>query len=214
VSGGSVVALVVVGAGLVTGVGLSWISSSLFSTPATARMALTPSTAVSVTLWEITHHFGARVEQHAASWESAATLAAFVLVGLFAVWLCTRVRYATLPRCLGLALVVVALGGPAAWPWYLSWGIVLLAADRRAQRSLWLPAVAVAFALPVLADGQVAIPLPDAWGMVLLYAAVASLAALRPRLPKIRVGRPRVGVPSIRHAPSEPSSVVTSRVPG
>jgi hypothetical protein len=214
VSGGSVVAAVVVGAGLVTGVGLSWISGSLFSTPATARMALTPSTAASVTLWEITHHFGARVEQHAASWESAATLAAFVLVALFAVWLCTRVRYATLPRCLGLALVAAALGGPAAWPWYLSWGIVLLAADRRAQRSLWLPAVAVAFALPVLADGQVAIPLPDAWGMVLLYAAVISLAALRPRLPKIRVARPRVGIPSIRHAAREPSSVVTSRAPG
>lgn len=213
-AGGSVVAAVVVAAGFVTGVGLSWISSSLFSTPATARMAVTPSTAISVTLWELTHHFGARVEQHAAAWESAATLIAFVLVGMLALWLCTRVRYATLPRCLGLALVAAALGGPAAWPWYLSWGIVLLATDRRAQRSLWLPAVAVAFALPVWAGGQVAIPLPDAWGMVLLYAAAFSLAVFRPRLRKIRVARPQVGIPSIRHAASEPSSVATSRVPG
>lgn len=214
VSGGSVAAAVIVAAGLVAGVGLSWISGSLFSTPATARMALTPSTALSVTLWEITHHFGARVEQHAWAWESAATLAAFVLVGLFALWLCSRVRYATLPRYLGLALVAAALGGPAAWPWYLSWGVVLLAADRRAQRSLWLPVTLVAFALPVWAGGQVAIPLPDAWGMVLLYAAVVSLAVLRPRLPKIHVARPQVGISSIRHVASDPSSAVTSRVTG
>jgi alpha-1,6-mannosyltransferase len=180
-TGALVVAGVALLIGVLTGVGFSWISASLFSTPATARMALTPSTAVAVTLWEITHHFGSGVEQAAAAWENAATLTAFVLVGLFAAALCLRVRYATLPRYLGLALIAAALGGPAAWPWYLSWGIVMLAADRKAQRSPWLPAVLLACAFPVMAGGQVAIPLPDAWWIVILYAAAVLVAVLRRR---------------------------------
>ena len=43
-------------------------------------------------------------------------------------------------------LVAAALGGPAAWPWYLIWGIVLLAAWPAAQRSV---ALAAAVTLPV-----------------------------------------------------------------
>ena len=35
----------------------------------------------------------------------------------------------TMVRNLGIALIAVAVGGPAAWPWYLTWGLVLLAAS-------------------------------------------------------------------------------------
>jgi hypothetical protein len=202
--GGGSVAVVVLAAGAVTGVGVSWISSSLLSTPATARMALTPSTAISVSLWEITHRFGAGVERAAAGWENAATLAAIALVGLVALALCSRVRYATLPRYLGLALLAAALGGPAAWPWYLSWGVVLLAADRRAQRQLWLPMILVLCAFPVMADGQVAIPLPDSLIMVGVYGLAVLAWALGPRLRR----RPPAGSPPV------PALAGPAQVPG
>jgi alpha-1,6-mannosyltransferase len=217
-SGAGAVSSVVLATGAVTGVGLSWISGSLFSTPATARVALTPSTAVSVTLWEITHHFGARVEQHAAAWENAATLSAFVLVAVFALWLCTRVRYATLPRCLGLALIAAALGGPAAWPWYLSWGVVLLATDRRAQRELWLPAVLALCVLPVMADGQVAISLPDslitvgAYGLMVLAWVLGPRLRRRLTLPPLR--QLRVSLSPIGHASGESSSIAAPEATG
>ena len=227
---GMVSAGVVLVAGLVTGVGVSWISGSLFSTPATARMALTPSTAVAVTLWEITHRFGSGVEQAAATWENAATWAAFVVVGLVALWFCGRVRHATLARWLGAALIVAALGGPAAWPWYLSWGVVLLAADPRAQSSLWLPVTLVICVLPVMVGGQVAVPLPDSWWMVVIYAAAVSVALLSAgvRRDRRKLAAPGEGSPSraasrpvapaarapaapspIGHVPGEPDPVLT-----
>lgn len=234
-SGSLAVAGVVLAAGALTGVGVSWISGSLFSTPATARMALTPSTAVSVSLWEITHHFGAGVEQAAAVWENAATLLAFVLVGLVALALCRRVSFQTLARQLGLALLAAALGGPAAWPWYLSWGIVLLAADRRAQREMWLPVTLILCAFPVMAGGQVAIPLPDALVMVGLYAFAILVWVLAPRLQsrftvgpvlglaslaaggvkgRLQLSRPPVSAPPISHAPGESSTIAASEATG
>jgi hypothetical protein len=218
------VAGLVVLVGALTGVGLSWISDSLFSTPAAARMALTPSTALSVSLWEVIHHhFGSGVQQAAASWESAATLAGFVIVALAGAALALRVRYATLTRYLGLALVVAALGGPAAWPWYLSWGFVLLAADRRAQNSAWLPLVLGISAFPVMAGGQVAISLPNAPEMVGIYA-LALLAAtggplLRARLRPGALGglalrplpRPLVNSARLSHGSHrDPSSIAPS----
>jgi hypothetical protein len=206
-SGGLTVAGVVAATGALTGVGLTWISGSLFSTPATARMALTPSTATSVSLWELTHRFGAGVEQAAAGWESAATLAALALVGVVALALCLRVRFATLPRYLGLALIAAALGGPAAWPWYLSWGIVLLAADLRAQRVRWMPAVLVLCAFPVMASGQVAIPLPDSLLMVAAYGLAVLTWALGLRRQRHRPGAdpPRSAGPPVLQSPGRPA---------
>jgi hypothetical protein len=211
-AGGGSVAAIALAAGAVAGVGVSWISGSVLSTPSTARMALTPSTAISVSLWEFTHRFGTGVEQAAAGWEKAATLAAFVLVGLVALALCSRVRYPTLPRYLGLALIAAALGGPAAWPWYLTWGVVLLATDRRAQGQLWLPVILVLCAFPVMADGQVAIPLPDSLIMVGVYGLAVLAWALglrRQRRPKPRA--PRVPVSPIGHASGEPSPIAAPK---
>jgi hypothetical protein len=217
-AGGLAVSSVVLAAGALPGVGLSWISGSLFSTPATARMALTPSTAVSVSLWELTHRFGAGVEQAAAGWENAASVTSFVIVGLVALALCRRVSYGTLPRYLGLALIAAAVGGPAAWPWYLSWGVVLLAADGRAQRALWLPVALIICVFPVMAGGQVAIPLPDSLIMVGLYGLAVLVGVLGPRLPRhlqrLARGRPRVSVSAVRHASGESSSITASEATG
>ena len=168
---------IVVATGELAGVGLSWISGGLISTPQAAHLAITPSTVLAVTIYAIGHggaHAG--VAYTAATLESAmATVALLFGAGLVA-WLAWRARQPSMVRMLGLILVVAALCGPVAWPWYLSWGLCLLAADVVAQRSLWLPVAAVAGVFPIMAGGQVAIPLPHAPRMFIVYAIAAAVA--------------------------------------
>jgi hypothetical protein len=129
---------------LAVGVGFDWITTGVFSTPQKVRLAITPSTGVGYTIASVLHDFGAYA--NARSIESAVAGVFGALTVGVAAWLLWRVRRATLVRDLGAVLVIAALGGPAAWPWYLIWGIVLLAAWPGAQRSV---ALAAAVTLPV-----------------------------------------------------------------
>ena len=56
-------------------------------------------------------------------------------------WLLMTLRRHEVVRSTGLALLLIVLGSPTVWPWYLLWGLVLLAATS-AQRSKALAAVA------------------------------------------------------------------------
>jgi hypothetical protein len=106
---------------------------------------------------------------------------AFGLSVVLALTLLWRVRRESLVRYLGISLVAVAVAGPAAWPWYLSWGLVLLACCREVQRSRVLLVALVATALVVKADGILVFPLHTAPGFVVLYVAlgVAAFVSLR-----------------------------------
>lgn len=173
-----VCAAILLATGQLAGVGVSWISTGLLSTPQAAHLAITPSTVLAVTIYAIGHggaHAG--VAYAAATLESALATIALVVGAGAAAWLAWRARAASMVRMLGLILVVAALCGPVAWPWYFSWGLVLLAADAVAQRSPWLPVVAVAGAFPIMAGGQVAIPLPHAPRIFVIYALAGLVAA-------------------------------------
>ena len=97
-------------------------------------------------------------------------------------------------RNLGIALIAVAVCGPAAWPWYLTWGLVLLAACPGIQDSRALAVAAVASAVVVKADGILAFPLHTAPLFVFLYVAVGAVWAARMRAR----GRARATVPAGR----------------
>ena len=56
-----------------------------------------------------------------------------IAIGAIA-WLCVNIRRVDPVRAAGIALLVLALMSPTFWPWYLTWGLVLLAATP-AQRS-------------------------------------------------------------------------------
>jgi hypothetical protein len=96
-------------------------------------------------------------------------------------------------RNLGIALIVVAICGPAAWPWYLTWGLVLLAATPGIQDSLPVALAAAASVLVVKADGILAFPLDTAPLFVVLYAAAAIITAVveSRRRPETRTSRLR-----------------------
>jgi hypothetical protein len=100
------------------------------------------------------------------------------LLGLVALW---RVRVGRLVALLGLALMVAAAGGPAAWPWYFTWGLVLVAALRGAQRSRALAAALVVSAFLVKPSGVLAVPLGAAPVVLAVYLVIAGVAWNRRR---------------------------------
>jgi hypothetical protein len=161
--GSAVVSVAVLGAvSAVSGLGVSWLSSGLFSTPAKVRLAITPATALARTLSPGSAH--------------AVSLIATGLVGLLALALLVRVRRSNLVAGCGLALLALALGGPAAWPWYLVWGVALLAASPGAQRSLPLVLGAAAAAMLVDPSGILVLSIDKAPDVVVGYAVCGALA--------------------------------------
>jgi hypothetical protein len=104
-----------------------------------------------------------------------------------------RSRRDSMVRNLGIALIAVAVCGPAAWPWYLTWGLVLLGACPRIQDSRALAVAVAATVLVVKADGVLAFPLHTAPVFVVLYMAVAVTAAVVVwrRRPAVRTARLR-----------------------
>ncbi|MGO9754055.1 MAG: polyprenol phosphomannose-dependent alpha 1,6 mannosyltransferase MptB [Solirubrobacteraceae bacterium] len=172
----TVCAGVLLGAGLLTQVGVSWISGSALSSSGSARIVLTPSTDLAVSLADVLR--GAGIQAASASLQATLAKLAIALVALGGLWLCTRVSYERLATYLGALLLAAALGGPAAWPWYLCWGATLLCADARAQRSLWLPALLVGAVFGVMAGGQVVTPLPQAPQMLEVYVLAVTLGLL------------------------------------
>ncbi|MBV8219382.1 MAG: polyprenol phosphomannose-dependent alpha 1,6 mannosyltransferase MptB, partial [Solirubrobacterales bacterium] len=184
VSGVLVAAVVVVAVSVASGLGLGWISSSVFSTPEEVRLAITPATALGWTVAQI-------VPVGARGLESTLGVVAFGASLVLGMVLLCRARRENMVRNLGIALIAVAVCGPAAWPWYLTWGLVLLAACPGIQESRALAVAILAGALVVKADGVLAFPLHTAPVFVLLYAGVAAVWLSRTRLPVLSSRRVR-----------------------
>jgi Glycosyltransferase family 87 len=168
--------------GLVSGLGLEWISGGLLSSTEKLRLAITPSTAIGYTGASVLHALGIGVASK--SLESAAGALMLGLTAALAVVLCRRVRYENLALYLGVLLLASVMGGPAAWPWYLTWGIALVAATRTGQGWWWLPIVIAASSFLVRADGQLVLARGTAPIVLAVYVAAAVIAwRRRPRRP-------------------------------
>ncbi len=178
-----VAAAVIVTVSAVTGLGLDWISGSL-STPAKVRLAITPSTALGYSIASVLHALGVSASSKAI--EHAVSAVALGVTAAVAVALCYRVRRENLVWCLALLLLAAVLGGPAAWPWYVIWGLALAACCPPAQRWRWLPLVLIATAFLVRADGQLVLPRETAPLMLAIYALAAVLAWRRAMPPRVR----------------------------
>lgn len=158
---------------LLTGFGTGWISTALFSTPARVRLAVTPATDISWTLAKVLHDLGATVSfGDVEPVLRTVFFAASVIVGLV---LLVKVRRETLVPYLAVALAAFAVGGPALWPWYLSWSLVLVAAWRPAQRSWLLVASILVASLLVKPGGILALPRESSPVVVCLWVALAAL---------------------------------------
>ena len=178
-----VAAVVVLAVSVISGLGLGWISTTVFSTPDKVRLAITPATALGWTVAQV-------VPVGARGLESALGVVAFGLSCVLGAVLLWRSRRGNMVRNLGIALIAVAVCGPAAWPWYLTWGLVLLAACPGIQQSRALALAVAASVLVVKADGILAFPLHTAPVFVVLYVAAADRRGGRGVAPAYRRPRP------------------------
>ena len=112
----------------------SWLSTSLFSTPAKVRLAITPATAIGYTLASLLRDSAIATSGRGSGGSAGDRRARRSPAGRGAVLL-YRVRIAHAGPAAGDFLLIAAAGGPAAWPWYFIWGLALVAAVRAVQRS-------------------------------------------------------------------------------
>jgi alpha-1,6-mannosyltransferase len=173
------IAAVVGGVSAATGVGLGWLSSAVLTVPGKVHLAITPVTQFGWTIGPVLRALGAHVDDRSVA--SGFGVAADVgLVALGAVLLYRSTR-ANIVRNLGALFLLAALFGPAAWPWYFIWGIALLAADARLQRSVAAAALIAASVFLVKPDGVLALPVGSSPIVLAAYLVLAWIALLRYR---------------------------------
>ncbi len=103
---------------------------------------------------------------------------ALVAGGLVALVLLLRSHHTGPLRALGLSLVAVVALAPVVQPWYLLWGLVLLAAVGGEKVTLGLGALSVALCLSMLPNGSSLIR-PPLYGAPLLLAAALAVFEVR-----------------------------------
>lgn len=154
--GSAITAGVFIAASELTGLGFGWLSPSVLATPTKGSMAATPVTAFGDTIAAVLRVFG--VGAAGPAWahhlEPFGLLAAAVC-GAVLLW---RTRQDNLVATLAAAMLVVVLVGPALWPWYLTWGVTLLAATPVGQRSKLLVLTSSAYVFLLTASGSTTIP--------------------------------------------------------
>lgn len=165
---------VLVAVSLGTGTGLSWLTPAVLADPGKVHLAVTPSTALGYSVGHALHALGAG--WHVAALESAFAALSLAGTATVLVVLAWRVRFATLAAYLAVALLVSAFFGPATWPWYLSWGLSLVAALPAAQRSRVLPVAICVLAVEVKPDGILALARSTAPLVLAFYVALGLVA--------------------------------------
>jgi hypothetical protein len=135
---------------VVAGYGWTWLSPSALHVPTELRILATPSVSLGVFFGAIAHGVGIPVSTHAVV--SATQVVCGLIVVAGTLWLLLHAHGSNVVRAIGLALLLFAVGSPTLWPWYLLWGVTVLAATT-AQRSKLLAAVAGLAMLVVGAGG-------------------------------------------------------------
>jgi hypothetical protein len=173
---------------LVAGVGVDWLSTGLFSTPAKVRLAITPATGLGYTVASLLSDVGVGVSHRGL--EGVFGVIAFALTALTGAVLLYRVRIGRLVPWLGAFLVIAAAGGPAAWPWYFLWGLALLAALRVPQHSMGLALAICVSVFVVKPNGILALPLHTAPVVVIVYLLIGAAVWQRGRRRRRERSRP------------------------
>jgi alpha-1,6-mannosyltransferase len=119
-----VIALAIMSAfSLVSGLGWGWVAN--LETPGTVRSWLAPATGIGMLLSGLAHAVGLGVS-------SASVLSVTRVLGLmgaagasiYLLWHSDRIGAM---RAIGLSLLLFVVLGPVVQPWYLTWGVILLA---------------------------------------------------------------------------------------
>lgn len=122
------------------GFGFGWVKNLLSN--GTVRSWAAPATAVGMLLTNIFHAVGLRAIQLSPVLSVTRLVGLLTAVG-FALWLLLNGERRGWVRSLGLSLVLFVELGPVVQPWYLVWGLVLLAASYKGREHFWLLALSI-----------------------------------------------------------------------
>jgi len=194
---------------LVTGLGLGWIGN--LASPGTVRSWVAPATGVGMVLTDLLHLFHVGVPQHTVL-SMTRVLGMGTAAGL-GVWLLARSEKIGALRALGVTLLLLVILGPVVQPWYLSWGLVLLAPVATGKVRSLIVALSVASAFLGLPGGRQLVndllhsnPLAVAAALLVLLAILTvPLTAERHR--RAGLGRPDQDLSTELHdpGPADPS---------
>jgi len=108
---------------LVSGLGWGWIAN--LGTPGTVRSWMAPATGVGLLISGTAHVFGLGVGLAGVlTLTRAIGLLAAAAIALWCLWQRDRIG---LLSALGITMLAFVLLGPVVQPWYLTWGVILLA---------------------------------------------------------------------------------------
>ncbi len=157
-----------------TGLGWGWVHS--LGTGSTRLSIFSPVTGVGVLVDHGLRSLGVvDTPGEVTRWVFAAS---FAVAGLVAVTLLLRAHHLGPMRALGLALVAVVALAPVVQPWYLLWGLVLLAAVGGERVLLAMGALSVVLCLTLLPNGRSLIR-PPFYGAPLLAAVGFAVVEVR-----------------------------------
>ncbi len=123
VTAGLIAAAVMGTLSIVTGLGWSWVLN--LSTPGTVRSWVAPATGAGILLTDLAHLVGIGVPLHTTL--SMTRGLGVVLACVAGVWLLLKSDRIGALRAMGLTMLIIVALGPVVQPWYLSWGLVVLA---------------------------------------------------------------------------------------
>ncbi len=124
----------------IAGFGFGWVQNLLSN--GTVRSWAAPATALGMALGNTLHALGLNAVS-TTSVLSGTRFIGLAVAGAFAIWLLWHGERRGWVRSLGVSLVLVVELGPVVQPWYLAWGLVLLAASYRGREHFWLLALTI-----------------------------------------------------------------------
>lgn len=119
---------------LLPGFGFGWVKN--LASPGTVRSWAAPATGSAMAIHSALGWIGVHIS--ATPVISVTRAIGFVLAVVAAGWLLLHAERRGWVRSLGLSLVLFVILGPVVQPWYLVWGIVLLAASYEGREHFWL----------------------------------------------------------------------------
>ena len=121
---GAIAGVIVLGLSFASGLGIGWIAN--LGTPGTVRSWLAPATGIGMGLSGLLHAVGLTGISSAGMLSVTRVLGLMAATGIsvYLLWHSERVGAV---RAMGISMLLFVALGPVVQPWYLTWGVVLLA---------------------------------------------------------------------------------------